>query len=146
MRGAIPPLPQYAFMAWCLVKHRDNVTFTFTLSILSDDHKLHIYDVNYLLIPADIGSATGQFVVVGRRGLHLVADRVFSRRDLFRGSRRHPSTGTTLLISRQSARIHCAALHGRSVGSEGRRPSSSGARGSWNGVGFSLRTALSPFD
>jgi hypothetical protein len=30
MRGAIPPLPQYAFMAWCLVKHRDN--FTFTLS------------------------------------------------------------------------------------------------------------------
>jgi hypothetical protein len=24
MRGAIPPLPQYVFMAWCLVKHRDN--------------------------------------------------------------------------------------------------------------------------
>jgi len=21
MRGAIPPLPQYAFMTWCLVKH-----------------------------------------------------------------------------------------------------------------------------
>jgi hypothetical protein len=29
MRGAILPLPQYAFMAWCLVKHRDNFTFTF---------------------------------------------------------------------------------------------------------------------
>jgi len=29
MRGAIPPLPQYAFMAWCLVKRRDNFTFTF---------------------------------------------------------------------------------------------------------------------
>jgi hypothetical protein len=29
MRGAIPQLPQYAFMAWCLVKHRDNFTFTF---------------------------------------------------------------------------------------------------------------------
>jgi hypothetical protein len=27
MRGAIPLLPQYAFMAWCLVKHRDNFTF-----------------------------------------------------------------------------------------------------------------------
>jgi hypothetical protein len=27
MRGALNPLPQYAFMAWCLVKHRDNVTF-----------------------------------------------------------------------------------------------------------------------
>jgi hypothetical protein len=28
MKGAIPPLLQYAFMAWCLVKHRDNFTFT----------------------------------------------------------------------------------------------------------------------
>jgi hypothetical protein len=27
MRRAIPPLPQYAFMTWCLVKHRDNFTF-----------------------------------------------------------------------------------------------------------------------
>jgi hypothetical protein len=26
-RGTIPPLPQYAFMVWCLVKHRDNFTF-----------------------------------------------------------------------------------------------------------------------
>jgi hypothetical protein len=24
MCGAIPPLPQYVFMVWCLVKHRDN--------------------------------------------------------------------------------------------------------------------------
>jgi hypothetical protein len=29
MRGAIHLLPQYVFMAWCLVKHRDNFTFTF---------------------------------------------------------------------------------------------------------------------
>jgi hypothetical protein len=28
MRGAIPPLPQHVFMVWCLVKHRDNFTFT----------------------------------------------------------------------------------------------------------------------
>jgi hypothetical protein len=27
MSGAIHPLPQYVFMAWCLVKHRDNFTF-----------------------------------------------------------------------------------------------------------------------
>jgi hypothetical protein len=32
MRGATPPLPQYVFMAWCLVKHRDNFTFTSTLT------------------------------------------------------------------------------------------------------------------
>jgi len=25
MRGAIPPLPRYILMAWCLVKHRDNL-------------------------------------------------------------------------------------------------------------------------
>jgi hypothetical protein len=34
MRGAIPPLPQYIFMAWCLVKQRDNFTFTFILPTL----------------------------------------------------------------------------------------------------------------
>jgi hypothetical protein len=28
MSGAIPPLPQYAFIALCLVKQRDNFTFT----------------------------------------------------------------------------------------------------------------------
>jgi len=28
MNEAIPPLPQYAFMAWCLVKHKHNFTFT----------------------------------------------------------------------------------------------------------------------
>jgi hypothetical protein len=28
MRGAIPPLPQYLSMAWCLVKHRNNLNFT----------------------------------------------------------------------------------------------------------------------
>jgi hypothetical protein len=27
MRGAIPPFPQYVFMEWCLVKHRDTFTF-----------------------------------------------------------------------------------------------------------------------
>jgi hypothetical protein len=28
MGGTVPPLPQYIFMAWCLVKNRDNFTFT----------------------------------------------------------------------------------------------------------------------
>jgi hypothetical protein len=34
MRGTIAPLPQHAFMVWCSVKkkHRDNFTFSFTLS------------------------------------------------------------------------------------------------------------------
>jgi len=27
MRGAVPLHPQYVFMAWCVVKHRDNFTF-----------------------------------------------------------------------------------------------------------------------
>jgi hypothetical protein len=29
MSGSIPLLSQYFFMAWCLVKQRDNFTFTF---------------------------------------------------------------------------------------------------------------------
>jgi hypothetical protein len=29
MSGSTPPLTQYAFVAWCLVKHRDNFTSTF---------------------------------------------------------------------------------------------------------------------
>jgi hypothetical protein len=33
MRGAIPPIPQYVFMEWCLVKQRDNFTFTHGLGI-----------------------------------------------------------------------------------------------------------------
>jgi hypothetical protein len=33
MRGAIPPLSQYVFMAWWLVKHRDNFTFTLPLGV-----------------------------------------------------------------------------------------------------------------
>jgi hypothetical protein len=31
MRGAIPPLRLYVFMAWCLIKHRDNFTFILPL-------------------------------------------------------------------------------------------------------------------
>jgi hypothetical protein len=31
MSEAIPSLPQYAFMAWCLVKAQGNFTFTFML-------------------------------------------------------------------------------------------------------------------
>jgi hypothetical protein len=39
MSGAIPPLPQYAFMAWCLVKkHKDNFTFTLPLRDLRTIH------------------------------------------------------------------------------------------------------------
>jgi hypothetical protein len=36
MLGAIPPLPQYAFMAWCSVKkHKENFTFTFTFTYIN---------------------------------------------------------------------------------------------------------------
>jgi hypothetical protein len=34
MHGAIPPLPQYAFMAWCLDKHRDNFAFIITIFVV----------------------------------------------------------------------------------------------------------------
>jgi len=37
MNGAIPPLPKYVFIVWCLFKHRGNFTFAFT-----QNHKEHI--------------------------------------------------------------------------------------------------------
>jgi hypothetical protein len=33
MREAIPLLPQYVFMTWCLVKHRDNFNFYYFIFI-----------------------------------------------------------------------------------------------------------------
>jgi hypothetical protein len=37
MRGAIPP-PQYVFMGWCLVKHRDSFTL------------FRLYDLEYICV------------------------------------------------------------------------------------------------
>jgi len=37
MRGAMPPLTQYVFMAWCLVKHRDNFTLLYLYVINTED-------------------------------------------------------------------------------------------------------------
>jgi hypothetical protein len=43
MRGAIPLLPQYVFMALCLVKHRDNFTFTFYTKIYRANLNFGLY-------------------------------------------------------------------------------------------------------
>jgi hypothetical protein len=43
MHGAIPPLPQYVFMAWCLVKHRDNFTFILTFRLIPRLLKLSFF-------------------------------------------------------------------------------------------------------
>jgi hypothetical protein len=45
MRGAIPPLPQYVFMVWCLVKHRDNFTFKHFIC-----HPCHVELVTKILL------------------------------------------------------------------------------------------------
>jgi hypothetical protein len=40
MSGAIPQLPQYAFMEWCLVKAQEQLClycYLFTYSIVQDD-------------------------------------------------------------------------------------------------------------
>jgi hypothetical protein len=34
MHGTIPPIPQYIFMAWHLVKHRDKFTFNFIVRVI----------------------------------------------------------------------------------------------------------------
>jgi hypothetical protein len=50
MRGAIPPLPQYVFMAWCLVKHWDSFTF---LSYLMDLRESGLEVVNLMHLAQD---------------------------------------------------------------------------------------------
>jgi len=52
MSRAIPPLPQYAFMAWCSAekkKHRNNFTFTFipNLFIEIQFYSLHLITLNH---------------------------------------------------------------------------------------------------
>jgi hypothetical protein len=48
MRGAIPPLPQYAFMASYLVKHRDNFTFfTFYPAMTLSSESLWYYETHF---------------------------------------------------------------------------------------------------
>jgi hypothetical protein len=41
MSGAIPPLPQYAFMVWCSVKHRATLPLPLPLPLY-----IYIYDLN----------------------------------------------------------------------------------------------------
>jgi hypothetical protein len=37
MSGATLPLPEYAFMAWCLVKHMNNFTFLPFTSVITQE-------------------------------------------------------------------------------------------------------------
>jgi hypothetical protein len=49
MSGAIPLLPQYAFTAWYLVKHRDNLTFYTQVNYFSYVYKnliISLIDIN----------------------------------------------------------------------------------------------------
>jgi hypothetical protein len=46
MRGAIPPLPKYVFMAWYLAKHRDNFTF-YLYSDSAQEKKWNYYQSRY---------------------------------------------------------------------------------------------------
>jgi hypothetical protein len=48
MRGAIHPLPQYAFMAWCSVKKMNKDNFTFTLkkyNLINNKGKCEVFPV-----------------------------------------------------------------------------------------------------
>jgi len=69
MRGAIPPLRQYAFMAWCLVKHRDN----FIIAFYGRNHKMKgTIDIASLNnIQMNITSAV-EFEASNLRGLRLI--------------------------------------------------------------------------
>jgi hypothetical protein len=59
MRGAIPPLPQHIFIARCLVKHRDNFTFTIVEAL----H--HTYAENLPFVWGIFGVGLHSFLGIG---------------------------------------------------------------------------------
>jgi len=61
MRGAIPPLPRDAFMAWCLVKHRDKFTFY---------SRSAIQQIPEVSLPCPQGVATGLYSEPDESGPH----------------------------------------------------------------------------
>jgi len=68
MCGAIPPLSQYVFMEWCLVKHRNN--FAFSSGVESNTEQLHSFylrafksSVGIVLTPTRGPSKTRQITV-----------------------------------------------------------------------------------
>jgi hypothetical protein len=60
MSGAIPPLPQYVFMAWWSVKRKHRVTLPFTFIFILEQEKLSkflLYD--YVRISLEQWYSTG---------------------------------------------------------------------------------------
>jgi hypothetical protein len=48
MRGAVTPLPQYVFMAWCLVKQRDNLSFFIFTCVAKLTEVIHFWKILYI--------------------------------------------------------------------------------------------------
>jgi hypothetical protein len=75
MRGATPPLPQHALMAWCLVKHRDDFTSrTVVWQIIGINYRSKTPPDNVTDISRDVltknitAKATTEFHTVARAG------------------------------------------------------------------------------
>jgi membrane protein YdbS with pleckstrin-like domain len=64
MRGAIPPLPQYVFMAWCLVRHRYKFTFNYeeTLIQFTSEFFLSLY-VRFIKRVQFVDISDGPFLI-----------------------------------------------------------------------------------
>jgi hypothetical protein len=70
MSGAIHPFPQYAFMAWCLVKAKGQLSlFTFTLR---EEHRLRVFDNRVLkrIFGSKKVEVAGSWSIPHNEGLH----------------------------------------------------------------------------
>jgi hypothetical protein len=66
MIGAIPPLP-HVFMAWCLVKHRDNFTITVSVQFSlekGEEQALPLVKVCQLFEQKDNRLSIGRFIYI----------------------------------------------------------------------------------
>jgi hypothetical protein len=103
MRGAIPPLTPYVFMAWCLVKHRGNFTPRYLYDGNVPSIKLKMSLGRLLSSEATDGLSLGLIIFYvpaltrrlhrGETALHLSENITFLSRDLLHRDTCHQESG-----------------------------------------------------
>jgi hypothetical protein len=67
MRGAIPPLPQYVFMAWFSVKYKENFTFTFTFTFCLGSELITFFAFAPFILMEEVFKPTAALTTVDRQ-------------------------------------------------------------------------------
>jgi hypothetical protein len=80
MRGAIRPRPQYVFMAWCLIKHRDTFNLPLKANVYLCVTKHYVMKV-YGRVEVEFHAFSTS--AVDADGCHLHASAAFIAREIY---------------------------------------------------------------